>query len=534
MTPEEFDYHFPWDIPRKGQFEACERIDKAFTSGKKFVILQAPTGIGKSVISYTLANYFKTMNKESYILTSQLDLQDQYTKDFEDVYTVKGASNYTCDLNKKRSCAVGVCKTSKTKMDCNCPYIKARNRAYQNPMTILNYSYFLNMSNLSREQYERSMPKDLILQKHRSLLVCDEAHNLEGELINFAELSIKLGEFKDKNVRCPRLPKKDATDEEILDWVESRLLYNLNTIKRDLSVELSSSDDSRSSSTAKSLEFVENKISSITRILSIANDGGEISINNNDGYNITLKPLYVDKYANDLMFDTSDQVIMMSATILDPNLFCKNLGIDQNDVYYLELPSLFPVENRPIYDVSSKIGKVNYQTMETAKPKMAKVIHKLLSHHKGQRGIIHTQSYKLAEYLVDVLKDDRLVLPKGPTKSKVVKDFIENDSYTDKVLISPSMTEGIDLHGDLGRFSIICKAPFASLGDPFVKKRSQLDSNWYQVETLRKFIQSCGRVTRSEDDKSSTYVLDPAISHLIRNNIKVVPDWFYNAIKVVK
>ena len=172
--------------------------------------------------------------------------------------------------------------------------------------------------------------------------------------------------------------------------------------------------------------------------------------------------------------------------------------------------------------------------MDTAKPKMAKVITKLLGHHSGHRGIIHTQSYALAEYLVESIGSNRLILPKGPDKDKIVKDYLENDSYTDKVLISPSMTEGIDLHGDLGRFSIICKAPFASLGDPFVKKRSSVDRNWYQIETLRKFIQSCGRVTRSESDVSSTYVLDPAIAHLIRHNIKVVPDWFYNAIKIVK
>ena len=202
MTEEEFSYHFPWDIPRKGQVEACQKIDKAFNSGKKFVILQAPTGSGKSVISYTIANYFKTKNKETYILTSQKDLQDQYTRDFKDVYTVKGAANYKCDLNKKRSCAVGVCKTNKNKaFRCDCPYVRARNKAYQNPMTILNYSYFLNMSNISKSQYKNGVPTDLILQKNRSMLICDEAHNVESELINFAELSIRLKEFKEHNIR---------------------------------------------------------------------------------------------------------------------------------------------------------------------------------------------------------------------------------------------------------------------------------------------------------------------------------------------
>jgi ATP-dependent DNA helicase DinG len=148
-------------------------------------------------------------------------------------------------------------------------------------------------------------------------------------------------------------------------------------------------------------------------------------------------------------------------------------------------------------------------------------------------GIIHTQSYDLAKYIVAELDDDRLVLPMGDNKEQTIKKYIAKgfDNAQDKVIVSPSLTEGIDLKGDLGTFGIICKAPFASLGDPFVKKRCEIDSQWYQIETLRKFIQSCGRITRSADDVTATYILDPAISNLVNRNKQFVPTWFSDSIK---
>jgi Rad3-related DNA helicase len=172
--------------------------------------------------------------------------------------------------------------------------------------------------------------------------------------------------------------------------------------------------------------------------------------------------------------------------------------------------------------------------MPTVKPKIKTYVSRILEKHKNERGIIHTQSYDLANYLYDELKDDRLFIPKGIGRETEIERFLNDDEFSNGVLLSPSLTEGIDLNGDLGRFCVVCKAPFASLGDPFVKRRSEIDPQWYQIETLRKLIQSCGRVTRSETDTSVTYILDPAVAYLLKRNVQYVPNWFYDAIKVVK
>jgi len=70
------------------------------------------------------------------------------------------------------------------------------------------------------------------------------------------------------------------------------------------------------------------------------------------------------------------------------------------------------------------------------------------------------------------------------------------------------MTEGIDLHGDNGRFQIICKVPFPYLGDKLVRKRMNKWKWWYPLQTAKTIVQAVGRSVRSDDDHAVTYILD--------------------------
>jgi len=45
---------FPFRSYRPGQLEALEEVRAAFAAGKRFVVLEAPTGSGKSAIGVTL------------------------------------------------------------------------------------------------------------------------------------------------------------------------------------------------------------------------------------------------------------------------------------------------------------------------------------------------------------------------------------------------------------------------------------------------------------------------------------------------
>ena len=76
LTDQKITDLFPF-TPRGKQLEIVRNILTAFLSGKKHVVLSLPTGGGKSVIAYAVANYFK----EAYVLTNQKILQEQYKND---------------------------------------------------------------------------------------------------------------------------------------------------------------------------------------------------------------------------------------------------------------------------------------------------------------------------------------------------------------------------------------------------------------------------------------------------------------------
>ena len=94
----------------------CTNCGKPKTKNFKYVILEAPTGIGKSWIASWLALWKKNVT----ILTSQKGLQDQYKEDFPFVKTVRGRDNYDClQLLNQEKCSQGHCFNENKKKWCD-------------------------------------------------------------------------------------------------------------------------------------------------------------------------------------------------------------------------------------------------------------------------------------------------------------------------------------------------------------------------------------------------------------------------------
>ena len=72
--------YFPFDTPRDNQLEISQEIVEAFKK-YKYVILNAPTGIGKSAIAIAVGRYYIKNHLSTglvSIVTSEKILQDQY------------------------------------------------------------------------------------------------------------------------------------------------------------------------------------------------------------------------------------------------------------------------------------------------------------------------------------------------------------------------------------------------------------------------------------------------------------------------
>jgi len=228
----------------------------------------------------------------------------------------------------------------------------------------------------------------------------------------------------------------------------------------------------------------------------------------------------------------ADHFLFMSSTILDHKGFCRDLGLPQSDAAFLSIGSDFPVENRPIHYMPRMKMNASWSKDENAdnRKKMLATIKELLEKHKGQSGIIHTANFQVAKWIVSELGTSapQQVLHHNPEsgddRNSVINQYMTVPKPT--VLISPSITEGLDLHGDLGRFAIIVKVPFGFLGDQWIKKRLEMSQSWYQRRAIIDIIQGGGRIVRSKEDTGTVYILDGSWAYLYSQTKDIVPRWW--------
>ena len=144
------------------------------------------------------------------------------------------------------------------------------------------------------------------------------------------------------------------------------------------------------------------------------------------------------------------------------------------------------------------------KSIEQTLPNLAFVVKEILKEHKGQKGIIHAHTYRIAKYLKNNIKGYKILIHDSFDREEVLEKHINSKEPT--ILLSPSMAEGVDLKDDASRFQIICKVPYPFLGDKLVKKRMNKWKWWYPLQTAKKIVQSVGRSIRNEKDHADTYI----------------------------
>lgn len=516
--------------PNKQQVRLLKSIDQAFDDGYKFVICNAPTGSGKSFISKTVSNVSNKCDDEfreaitsytAYRQTEDIDetqpfgctaltitksLQDQYKDLFSDVEVLKGKSNYKCAVDEDFAVDVAPClHLPKLKTDCwaknICPYYEQRNKALIAQFNTLNYNMFF------------SLPDHL---KRREFIICDEASELEDQLVKEFTCRIDYSFLRKCNINVKPLLSSQSQER----WITNLLVDITDSIK-DLEDEITS----RKKAKPPVIIALKNKmlqLVNLQRKLELIIDTWTDSeyVYEKDTLSVTFMPLKVNKLSHRL-FDYADKVILMSATIIDPNNFCKSLGIDR--FKYVEAESSFDPKNAPI--VCNTKYKLNYYTMKTNLPKIANQVKALCEHHKNDKGIIHTHNNTITKELMNYLSGKRFLFREPGIKNE---DILETHYNSDEptVLISPSMSHGVDLKGDLAKFQIIVKAPFLPTKDIRIERMMKEDFDWYHNKMLCSLIQACGRGVRSKQDKCITYILDGTVAHNIVKNKHKLPKYF--------
>ena len=531
--------HFPFPTIRDAQRKAMEAITRAYKEGKKFVIIEAPTGIGKSGIAIAAASWAKTWyepgyEKGAYILTPQKILAQQYMNDFANfgLLELRGKANYHCDTFDT-DCDSGALMNDSSKGGDNretcpsCPYRMAKKAFIGNPLGTTNFAYYLNET-----QYAGQLPK-------RNMLVLDEGHNTEQNLLNFADTVITKSRMKE--IGLGALPIfKPGENVACQNWLATTFIPQCQQYMTHLENEI---DDlkyqGKREEALKIVKKLDNYDKYVCRLNRFMNTDDLTNwlcfTTEDDSYRdtqaeILIKPLTATLVADEILFRKAKMILIMSATILDTVTFMRNLGITNEQTVVLQLPSEFPLENRPIY--YKPVGKMNWENRKATMPDMLKFIEKILDKYEGKKGIIHTHSYAFTKEILSYLRNTkhgkRLITHTGFPGSRdkaVAEHFSRTD---DSILVSPSMTEGLDLKEDLSRFQIIIKVPYPFL-DVYIKARSRRDPAWYQWQTALSLIQAVGRSIRSKTDKAHTFILDADFATFLRRNPRL-PNWWTDSI----
>ena len=527
--------NFPFEEPRTGQLEIIQDINDAIKKGYKYIILEAGTGTGKSAIATTLAKMYESV----YILTMTKQLQAQYSDEFE-FPLVKGRNNFACLHEKLEfSCDMGACKTSPTSSKFFCPYGVAKNptldaelafedsfggtvfyqsgahchywnqkaNAINSPITLMNYDYGI---------------VELNYVKHfgpRSLLILDEAHNIESKLMSTMEVTL-YNRTLEKDIN-KRISPETLKDGEIEDW-----MMEIDAI-RDSYEDIDLKDVSKNK--ADRIRTTIGRLKTLRNNLEKEHNNWVIDTEESG---VTFKPLRVHHYAKNNLLKYGDVVIFMSATILSHKMFSKWLGLNPNEVYHIKVDSPFTKEKRPI--ILNLAGKMSANRIKNTAPKTIPILQEILKKHEGDKGLIHTHSYKCQQFITNNLYNSRLISHTSKNREQVL-DFFEK-SENPLVLISPSMSEGVDLPYDKCRFQVIYKMPFPYLGDKQVNMRMKRDKKWYAYKTVMTLMQAYGRGMRAEDDSCYTYIIDSDINMLFKSPMyrSLIPDFLKEAVVRVK
>lgn len=521
FPPSTLGLHHDPDEWRELQFEALCAAKDAFDSGKKYVLLEAPPGVGKTDIAIGLARLIG--GGRGMFLTATKDLQDQYAG--YGPAKVIGRGNFICTIDPSHNADRGICTEGEKceyaglrGMD-GCGYYNQLRTAVAMPEIVSNYAYFLPTANYSQGEHAKRFTS-------LSLLVCDEAHLLRHQLESFASSTSPRRYLQQIGLDLHEGPAStDLRDEDWLDWARDVKQAVMTT-----AVERPRPDESESDARYR----VRKTYAAAKCLLDAADQEGDLPLMLVNKFTIEARPIWVTHLGMPMVAKHSSRVLFLSATIGDPSLFMASLGLptDSNSVAYIPVPSTFEKSRRPInYWPVMKVAGGAHTDKSAAE--LIPHIERIIDHHAGQNGIIHTVSYTMAKAIRDRLDSrfsDRVRIHEGGvSRAQAIADFRRDGG----VILSPSMTTGIDLPYDGCRWQILVKIPFADKSDPVLKRQLEVDlgKKLYTADTAVTMAQAYGRIMRAADDWGTTYLLDSNYQWFKGAAGRALPEWFREAVR---
>lgn len=449
-----------------------------------------------------MARQLAARGQTTRIVTNNKYLQDQYmgyhfTRG-DIPLLAKGRSNFLCnrdDVDPGTTADNAPCThgercplaTADRPENIPCDYYRQLKSSDASRISVLNYPLYFA---------ERNLPVPIF---DTDVLIADEGHNIDQQLI--AASTVQL----------------DSHDLRRLTSVKVRMPYVAEALLKDTDVVAQAKRGLR----MLELEDDAEDARLMAKLSALINLQGKLAIAQGFRY----APVLPEDVARRFISGVS-KTVLMSATIFGHEYWRDRLAMP--DAEYIDVPSTFPTERRPIYVMPVTRMGVRWWQDREAQQKMARAIDEVIAQNMGRKGIIHSVSYPLTKWIME-------------NSSYAASGYLFEDAPGTEVierwrassfgvLVSPKVTEGVDLPGELCEFVVFPKVPFLSLGDKVVQLQRNEIPGFYEQKAMAAIVQGAGRGMRSKDDSCRTYILDTSWFGLRDSMWGALPSWFTDAV----
>lgn len=469
------DLQLPWDDWRAGQRTAIRQVLK---SDAKTVVVQAPTGSGKSAVALGL---MRLDERRTVLLTATKGLQDQY-QSLAGAWLndVRGMSNYQClaaldefrdrypskEFARRVACDKGLCRVNLqcTLKDRGCLYFDAYRNAVGRSWVSTSYAYYFASS-----LHGRGLGAS-------GRVIGDEGHSVEEQLALATQIRIPANEVKGK---------APTTIAKWRQWAENEL--NGLRVKSEARGEMEEK---------LHVKTREDRLTSLRRL-------DEAWAVERTEHAYLFEPIDVRPLTSVLHKNTG-QVVLLSATITEATI--ASLGL--TDVAYISLPMRFPVERRPVYLLDG--GRIDYRaTPEMLRWWMTR-IDQVIARRSDRKGIVHTVSYDRMEHIASYSEHRSRMITARSSRDlpAALAKFRAMPQESGAILVAPNVVTGFDFPYTDAEYQIIAKVPFPNTRSAIAKARCAHVPEYRERVTMQNLVQAIGRIVRADDDQGETFIMD--------------------------
>jgi len=501
------------------------------------VAIEGPTGIGKSAANYTLGR----MARDAFYTTPQKSLRNQLSNDEhlkQGMSALKGRLDYICRASGQNcsDCPVNKSSDKSCLEQEGCTYWDAKVNAMNTQIAATTFAYLIVDKYLPVFSDDGSR----ISFGDRDLGICDECHTLEEQVASLfagfkvSPWSIPPDVYGDAGKQIERKARrKDIKDYKQIDRILEKVSQRAKRYAK-----RHKNDDTKE----EEVDKCENFLQKYNWFREEVKEGRhwvvetqEVNAPNHNGktMSVKLKPIKVDKFLKNFVWSRADKWVLSTATMpyrKNPEKWFKRLGLE-GKTKVIRKPMPFPKENRPIHTgtiIDKFSGGNDYNKQGDLRPDIIGKIRELSRVHEGEKGLIHTASYKRANELADALGTRAMVHDRELDAEEQIKKWQESNV---QILCSPSMMEGVDLKYDMCRWQVLLKIPYPNshTDSRVAYMLNELsDWSWYYTTTGLQVFQSVGRAVRAVDDQADFYVLDKSFNDIVSKTSP--PNWVVEAI----